>query len=155
MQVSDTKIKTDWEKLLEEKNTEQIIIKHKPSEKPHFPQIISSKIEKNQKENSLILNYSGKFHPPKSLSFATFFGVSAYWQKQLFENLEIDQNVMSEFGKLCNVVMRETRVALDACARFSQMQSNMISNSIEMYNNFLEQGLDWHSKLMSIYMTKK
>ena len=155
MQISDTKIKTDWEKLQEEKNQEPIIVKNIHSIKPNFPKIVSSKIEKNQKEASLILNYFGELQFPKNLDFKIFFGISSYWQKQLFENLEIDQNVISEFGKLCDVVMRENVVTLDSFARLSQRQSIMFSNSIEMYKNFLEQGLDWYSKFMSIYMTKK
>lgn len=155
MQVSGTKIKTDWEKLQEEKNQEQIIIKNKPSDTLLFPKITLSKIEKNQNETSIVLNYFREFQSPKNLGFEVFFWTSFHWQKQLFENLKIDQNVISEFEKLCDIVMRETGTTLDAFSKFSQTQSNMFSNTIKMYNNFLEQGLDWYSKFMSIHMTKK
>lgn len=153
MQVSSTTIKTDWEKL-QEKNQEPIIVKNITSIKLHFPKIILSKIEKKPKETP-ILNYFEELQLPKNLYFEAFFGMLSYWQNPLFENIEIDQNIVSEFGKLCDTVMRESSVTLDAFTRFSQRQFNMFSNSIEVYHNFLEQGLDWYSKFMSIYMTKK
>jgi hypothetical protein len=155
MQVSDTKIKTDWETLEDVKTKESTLIQNKLSTRTHLAKDTTLKTRKTEKETIFISNSLAQFQTQKILGLETLFVASFEWQKRLFDNLGIDQNVIFEFGKLCHIVMRETGVTLDAYVGFSQIQSDMLEDTIEMYNNFLNQGLDWYSKIMSNFITKK
>ncbi len=153
MQVSGTKIKTDWEKLQNEKISESIQIKNKPSESPSFSKT-TFKNKKNLNHPFTNQNFFG-IYESHILSFDTIFREPSQFKKLFFDNLGVDQNVISEYGKLCDTIMKETSITLDAYGKFVQIQSDMFSNSMEMYLGFLEQGLDWYSKIMSSFITKK
>jgi hypothetical protein len=155
MQASDTKIKTDWEKLEDVKIKEPTLIQNKLSTKTHLDKGTTSKTKKTEKETPFVSNTLAQFQKQKIVGLETFLVTSFEWQKQLFDNLGIDQNVISEFGKLYHTVMRETGVTLDAYVKFSQIQSDTLADIMKMYNNFLNQGLDWYSKIMSNFITKK
>ena len=153
MHASHTKIKTDWEKL-DDIKTEPTLIQNRLPPRTHLDTDRTSKTKKSGKKTYFILNFFGQFQSQKIPSLESFFETSFEWQKQLSDNLGIDQNVISEFGKLYHTVMRETGVTLDAFVGFSQIQSDVLADTMEMYSNFFNQGLDWYSKIMSNFIRK-
>lgn len=110
---------------------------------------VTKSIRKLESQTPVYLQTYLQVHNEYLHGIDNLFGTCYLWQKQYFDRLGIDNSIINEYGKFCKVAMDELGNLMDSSVNNQKLRSDMLIQIMKTSNQIIQQGIDWHAKLMS------
>jgi hypothetical protein len=154
VQLSDAttdSTKTEWEDLAEtEKNKTQT-----PTEYFSVCDIwkdsVHRVVTKLEYQTPIYLQAYSQVHTEFLHCVDNLFGTCYIWQKQYFDRLGIDKNVINAYGGLCESGINSATEFMDMYANYKKFQADMIVEAMKIGNNYLHWWIDVFGKSVSFW----
>lgn len=150
MQVSQEKDKkSEWVELQENS---------KSSDETNYTSVcdiwkdsVTKTIRKVENQTPVYMQTYLQVHTEYLHCIDNLFGTCYLWQRQYFDKMGIDKNMINEYGKFCETMISEIGSLMDVSMNNQKLRSDMYIEVMKVSNDLLRQGIDWHAKIMTYF----
>lgn len=108
-------------------------------------------ITKIEYQTPLYLQAYSQVHSEFLHSVDNLFGTCYIWQKQYFDRLGIDKNIVATYGKLCESVMDNLTGMMDMYANYKKFQADTAVEALKIGNNYMHWWIDMFGRSVSFW----